>query len=119
MLEAYLIKTWSAATALICLLAGCSSSGPDTATRLNGEWDCKIGDSYTVLRIKTESGTVKLAERDETIAAQIVKVDGTDIYLSSPAEKEQGLIRFADDDTFTLHDSGNPDRPFYTCRRKN
>lgn len=119
MRKADLLQIWSAALVLICLLASCSSSSSDTAIRLNGEWDCKIRDNYAVLRIKVENGTVKLSERDATIEAQIVKVDGPDIYLSSPVEKEHGRIRFADDNTFTLQDAGNPDRPVYACRRKN
>lgn len=120
MLKAEFLKNTGIALglALISMLPGCSSSSPETANRLNGEWDCRIGDAYTVFSIAVNERTVKLSNREGTIDAQIVKVDGDDIYLASPAEKEQGLIRFTDASSFTLQDAGSADRPAYACRRK-
>lgn len=105
--------------AMISMLGACSASSPDTADRLNGAWDCRIGDIYTVFTATVNGNAIMLSNREGTIEAQIVKIDGDDIYLASPAEKEQGLIRFTDDNSFTLRDAVSADRPAYTCKRKN
>lgn len=101
--------------ALTSLIAGCSS-GPEKL--LNGAWDCKIGDDHTVFRIEVTDRAVKISEREGIIEARIVKVDGKDLYLASPAEKDQGIIRFADDNSFTLQDVARMERPAWACKRK-
>lgn len=126
MRKADLLSSWGGGicVSLICMIAACSSSpeqqpqGENPGKLLNGAWDCKIGDEHKVLRIESANGAIRISEPTGTFEARIVKADGTDLYLASPAEKEPGLIRFTDDNSFTLQDAGNPDRAVYACKRQ-